>query len=94
MPGRLILDNIIVAFEAMHSTNTRFCGHIGYMTLKIDMRKTYDRIEWEFLREVMLRLGFNGRFISLVMRCIKLVSYSILINGYPQCSFKPTKGIR
>lgn len=50
VPGRLILDNVIVAFEAMHSMNTKLKGKQGYMSLKLDMSKVYDRVEWVFLR--------------------------------------------
>lgn len=37
--SRLLLDNIIVAFEAMHTMDCRMSGKSGYMTLKLDMSK-------------------------------------------------------
>ncbi|XP_041026930.1 uncharacterized protein LOC121267125 [Juglans microcarpa x Juglans regia] len=45
VPGRLISDNIIVAFEALHTMNNKMTGKEGYMALKFDMSKAYDRIE-------------------------------------------------
>ena len=40
--NRLIYDNILVAFESLHSMNNMRLGKIGYMTIKLDMSKAYD----------------------------------------------------
>ncbi|XP_042972786.1 probable aquaporin PIP-type pTOM75 [Carya illinoinensis] len=60
--------------------NSRLSGKSGYMTLKLDMSKTYDRVEWNFLRTKMKKMGFNQRWIELVMKCVEYVTYTILIN--------------
>lgn len=51
------------------------------MALKPDMSKTYNRVEWYFIREVINKMGFARRWIDLIMQCISSVSYSILLNG-------------
>ncbi|KAJ0052838.1 hypothetical protein Pint_03233 [Pistacia integerrima] len=56
IPDWLITDNAIVAFEVMHTMNTSLKGKNGYMVLKLDMSKTYDRLEWSFLPAVMLKM--------------------------------------
>ena len=81
MPGRLITNNILVAFEALHTMDTRMKGRQGFMALKLDMSKAYDRVEWEFLEVIMLKLGFAERWVHLLMTCVRTVMYSILING-------------
>ena len=40
--GRLISDNILVAFETLHSIQNYKLGTHGYMILKLDMSKAYD----------------------------------------------------
>ena len=64
------------------------------MTLKLDMSKTYDRVEWDFLERAMLHLGFSGKFVTTIMSCIKSVSYSVLLNGVSRSIIKPSRGLR
>jgi hypothetical protein len=45
IPRRMIIDNILVAFEALHTMDVKMKGHEGYMALKLDMSKAYDRVE-------------------------------------------------
>jgi len=94
IPGRFITDNILVAFETLQTMDTRFYGKEGYMALKLDMSKEYDRLEWDFLEEVLKKMGFASRWIHLLMSCVRTVSYSILINGQAQGHIVPTRGVR
>ncbi|KAJ0008134.1 hypothetical protein Pint_29752 [Pistacia integerrima] len=83
IPDRLITDNAIVAFEVMHTMNTSLKGKDGYMALKLDMSKAYDRLEWSFLQAVMRKMGFSPTWIKVIMNCLSSVTYSVLINGIP-----------
>lgn len=83
LKGSLIIDNILVAFETLHYMKNHNSGSSGFMALKLDMSKAYNRVEWSFFKDVMLQMGFNNRWVTLVMECITFVTYSILINGNP-----------
>ena len=65
----------------MHHLDHKRDGKDSYIAIKLDMCKAYDKVEWGFIEQVMERIGFHERWISLVMHCITTVSYSILING-------------
>jgi hypothetical protein len=58
-PGRLITDNILAAYETMHHMQTGMWSKVGYMGIKLDMSKAYDRVKWSFLEVVMGKLGFS-----------------------------------
>lgn len=94
VPGRLISDNSLLAFEIAHSLKQRRKGKVGYGALKLDMSKAYDRVEWTFLEAAMLKLGFSSAWVRWIMRCVSTVSYSFNLNGEPRGKFFPTRGLR
>ena len=49
--------------------------------MKLDMLKAYDRYEWHFLEAMLHKLGFDGNFIRLVMKCVTSVRFTVRVNG-------------
>jgi hypothetical protein len=92
--GQLITDNIIAAYECLHFMKRTKAKRHRFCALKLDMRKTYDRVEWSYLEAIMLKLGFSRVWVSLVMRLVSTVSFFVLFNGVQQEKFRPTRGIR
>ncbi|KAK3229640.1 hypothetical protein Dsin_001521 [Dipteronia sinensis] len=72
--GRLISDNAIIGFECIHALRKKKLKD-GSMALKLDMSKAYDRVEWSFLGEMMIRLGFSVPWVRRVMSCVTSVSF-------------------
>jgi hypothetical protein len=84
---------ILAAYETLHTMQARMYGRVGYMAVKLDMSKAYDRVGWGFLEEVMRRMGFDNKWIYLVIQCVTIVSYSIIVNGSPSEIFYPSRGL-
>lgn len=64
------------------------------MAIKLDMSKTYDCVEWGYLKLLIENMGFHHRWISLITECISFVSYSFLVNGEPHGFVKSSRGLR
>ena len=94
LAGCLITDNILVAFELMHYLDHKKSGKDGYMAVKLDMSKAYDRVDWIFIKKVIRRLGFHERWLDWILRCITTISYSILINGESHGCIRPLRVLK
>ncbi|XP_043717945.1 uncharacterized protein LOC122665877 [Telopea speciosissima] len=94
IPNRFISDNIYTAHEIFHYINHKKKGKQKLLTLKLDMRKAYDRVEWEFIDKLLHRFGFADHWVQMVLSCLRSVSYILMINGAMCGKVIPSRGIR
>ncbi|CAM9000776.1 unnamed protein product [Rhodiola kirilowii] len=64
------------------------------MAWKIDLRKAYDTIDWNFLTSMLENLKFPSKFIAWLVMCVQSTSYSIMINGEMFDFFEGKRGLR
>ena len=53
VPGRKGTDNVIIAQELFHTLDQKKKGRVGYMAIKLDLEKAYDKLEWSFVHKVL-----------------------------------------
>ncbi|XP_062021454.1 uncharacterized protein LOC133738034 [Rosa rugosa] len=94
VPGRLISDNTLVATEVAQFMHKLKSQEEAFFSLKLDISKAYDRLEWAYLKAILTKLGFATQWINMVMTCVTSVSYAILVNGKASSTIIPTRGIR
>ncbi|KAL9668794.1 hypothetical protein QQ045_006334 [Rhodiola kirilowii] len=80
VPGKLISDNILAVHELFHYIKTSNKQKGGFFALKLDMIKAYDRVEWDFLEWMLMRLGFPEAWVNCVMSCVCSVKYAVRVN--------------
>lgn len=66
----------------------------GFMAIKLDLQKAYDRVNWRFIQTVLERFGFDVKFSKWIAACMPSVSFEILVNGGKSNQFKSSRGIR
>ena len=69
-------------------------GKRGLCAVKLDMHKAYDRVEWIFLEKIMTKLGFDQRWVNLIMACVKSVKYRVRFYSIEADNISPTRGLR
>jgi hypothetical protein len=94
IPGRMIADNAIIAFECIHALQSGSMSNGKFCAYKLDLMKVYDRVDSHFLEETMRKFGFDGKWIGWIMTCVKSVQFSVRLNGKLLEKFKPTRGLR
>ena len=81
MEGRQILDASLIANEVIDSMLKK--KEKGVLC-KLDIEKAYDKINWNFLKAVLIKMGFKEKWLGWIKRCISTASFSVMLNGSPK----------
>ncbi|KAL0298214.1 UNVERIFIED_CONTAM: hypothetical protein Scaly_3070300 [Sesamum calycinum] len=92
VPGRSISDNVLLAQELLSGYNQKKLP--PRCTIKVDLQKAYDMVDWDYLLAVLRLFRFPNRFIAWVEQCITTASFSISLNGTIHGFFTSTRGLR
>ena len=66
-------------------------GKVGFMVVKIDFEKAYDRLEWSFVRDTFALFNIPPFLSKVIMSCISISSIGVLFNGGALESFNPSR---
>ena len=90
---RGIIENVVLVQEMVNFNETKG-GKKGFLGIRLDFLKAYDKMEWSFLKAMLKAFGFNEKFINLVLQCLPTVNFTILMNGGIVSSFTPQRELR
>jgi len=90
--GRFMSDNINLVQELLRQYGRKRSSPRSL--LKVDFRKAFDSVQWNFLDNLLRHLGFPIRFVSLIMQCVSTASYSVGVNGDLHGFFQGQSGVR
>jgi hypothetical protein len=91
LKGRRIQDAIGTAHESIHSIKKK---KMQALVLKLDLKKAYDCIHWDFLRLILHKIGFGLNFTNWIMSCLTSSSFVVLLNGEATDFFRSGRGVR
>ncbi|XP_056697648.1 uncharacterized protein [Spinacia oleracea] len=77
--GRYMVHNIMVVQDLVKQYGRKSAKPSCMM--KIDLQKAYDTVDWDFLQEMLVQLGFPRAFVTLVMECVTTPKFSLMLNG-------------
>jgi hypothetical protein len=64
------------------------------LILKLDLKKSFDCIDWDYLRLILTQMGFNHSTITWIMSCVTSATFVVLVNGEPSSFFHSGRGLR
>jgi hypothetical protein len=91
LKGRRIQDVIGTTHESLHSIKKK---KLKALVLKLDLRKAFDCVDWEFLRLILLKIGLGIHMTNWIMSCVSTSSFVVLINGEATDFFRSGRGVR
>ncbi|XP_074315503.1 uncharacterized protein LOC141651701 [Silene latifolia] len=77
--GRDIVDNILICHDLVRLYNRK--AYSPRCIMKVNLKKAYDSIEWQFNEQMLRALGFPDRMVNWIMVCVSSPWFSLSLNG-------------
>ena len=65
MPGRNILEGVIILHESIHELQKKMLDGV---IIKLDFEKAYDKVKWSFLQQAMRMKGFSPSWCAWIQK--------------------------
>ncbi|XP_078150904.1 uncharacterized protein LOC144546233 [Carex rostrata] len=91
LPGRNILDNIVISQELIHYSKHHNQQGI---VVKVDFEKAYDKIHWTYLLEILVSRGFHPTWISWIQSWLVSSQSCLTVNDELTPYFYCKRGVR
>ena len=89
--GRNILEGPLALQEIVHELKRT---KEPAVLLKLDFEKAYDRVNWDFLRQVLLGRGFSAVWVHRVLQLVSGGQTAVSVNGEIGHFFRNKRGLR
>lgn len=83
MRERQLMDCALIASEITNQMNR---GQGGVL-LKVDFKKAFHSVNWDYLDEILRAMNFGEKLRSLMRACVRSIGLSMLVNGSPTEQF-------
>eukprot|EP00253_Pinus_taeda_P032967 PITA_32967 len=64
------------------------------MIMQLDIAKACDKLNWTYIRKVLIAFGFDQNWVRWILALITSCSFSILDNGSPSETLIPSRGLQ
>jgi hypothetical protein len=89
--SRCIADNFIYALDLVQCCKIR---KKKALVLKLDFRKAFDTISWDFLFKIFQKRGFDQKWINWTHNLTNIAKTTVLLNGIPGPWINIKRGLR
>ena len=91
LSNRQILEAIGISQQFLYSVKVK---KLSCLILKVDLAKSYDKVNWVFLRLILMHIGLLVEFMNWILVCVYWDNFVVLVNGSPTSLFCRSRGLR
>ena len=89
--GKYIMDGVVSLHEIIHEVKRKKQSGVIF---KVDFEKAYDKVNWNFLHNMMVKKGFGDKWCDWVLKTVKGGKVAIKTNDVVGPYFSTHKGVR